>query len=84
MPEDKSEVLRVDMEVGLPDLLDGPIKRADGTVFSAGDKVRHKEIGVGTVVRICQYQTVGLALYIDFVNGQDEIIGIDHLEKVEL
>lgn len=50
-----------------------------------GQQVRNAsgDMGVGTIVRICQYQTVGLALYVDFANGLAKIIGIDYLEKVK-
>lgn len=83
MTEDqKPEVLEVDIYVRLPDLIDGPIKRSDGVEFQIGDNVRHSEMGVGKVMRICQYQTVGLALYVEFETGKDKIIGIDFLEKL--
>jgi hypothetical protein len=85
MPDDKQpEVLQVDMHVRLPNLLDGPIRRADGVEFKVGDKVRHSDLGIGNVVRICEYQTVGLALYIDFENGKDKIVAIDFVEKIQV
>lgn len=83
MPDNnESEVLHVEMEVRLPDLLDGPVKRADGLEFRVGDKVRHQQLGVGKVVRICQYKTIGVGLYVDFETGEDEILSIDFFEKV--
>jgi hypothetical protein len=78
----ESEVLHIEMEVQLPDILDGPVERADGVVFKVGDTVRHQQFGIGKVVRICQYQTIGVGLYIDFDSGEDEILSIDFLEKV--
>lgn len=83
MTEDqKPEELQVDMYVRLPDIVDGPVKRADGVEFKIGDKVRHSEMGVGKVVRVCRYQTVGLALYVEFETGKEKIIGIDFLEQL--
>ncbi|MBA4076835.1 MAG: hypothetical protein C0508_17470 [Cyanobacteria bacterium PR.023] len=84
MPDDNNaEVLKADMYVRLPKLLDGPVTRSDGVEFRVGDSVRHPEMGDGKVVRICAYQTVGLALYVDFESGKDKIIAVDFLEKVD-
>lgn len=78
---DESEMLHVEMEVSLPGIIEGPVKRTDGVVFRVGDTVRHQKFGIGKVVRICQYETIGFGLYIDFDSGEDEILSIDFVEK---
>lgn len=80
---DESEVLHVEMQVNLPDIIEGPVERTDGVVFEVGDTVRHQQFGIGKVVRICQYETIGVGLYIDFDSGEDEILSIEFVEKVK-
>ena len=80
---DESEVLHVEMEVTLPDIIDGPVKRSDGVMFGEGDTVRHQQLGIGKVIRICQYKTIGVCLYIDFDSGIDKILSIDFVNKVD-
>lgn len=80
---DESEVLHVEMEVTLPDIIEGPVKRTDGVIFGVGDTVRHHQFGIGKVIRICQYETIGVGLYIDFDSGEDEILSIDFVDRVD-
>lgn len=84
MTNDKESVpIQLEMEVCPPTFLKGPVQRADGTLFAEGDSVSHEDLGVGVVVRIGAYNSVGVCLYVEFESGQDEIIGIDFLEKLK-
>jgi hypothetical protein len=58
-------------------------QRQDGVVFGVGDTVSHQQFGIGKVFRICQYESIGVGLHIDFDSGQDEIISIDFVQKVK-
>jgi len=73
--EKKSDIPSFEMVIELPEILKEPLRLADGTVLSEGDRVEHSQFGTGTIVRIWRYQDVGTCLYIDFgSNVKEEIL----------
>lgn len=78
----ESAPAQFEIKMRLPTIMSGPVQRADGTLFAEGDRVSHEDLGDGVVVRICAYDSVGVCLYVQFESGEDEIIGIDFLEKI--
>lgn len=79
--EKKSDAPRFDMEIKLPLIVPGPVKSSNGTSFSVGDTIHHPVHGKGQLIRIADYEDVGLCFYIEFENGDNEIIGIDFVSK---
>lgn len=76
-----SDIPRFDMEIKLPHIVPGPVKSSSGTSFSVGDTVHHPDHGKGQLIRIADYEDVGLCFYIEFENGDNEIIAMDFVSK---
>ncbi|MBX3151885.1 hypothetical protein KF728_17135 [Candidatus Obscuribacterales bacterium] len=68
------KVPQVEMEMQLPDILDGPLELENGVTLNEGDMVEHAELGKGKILRIWTYTTLGTCLYVDWgANGKQEV-----------
>lgn len=83
MAEDqKSEIPQFEMEITLPRILKTPLQMEDGTIYWEGDRVKHAEFGIGTIVRVWTYESIGTCLYIDFGNNLKKEIHPSFVKKV--
>lgn len=83
MTDDQEPVVpQFEMEITLPTILEDPVRLQDGTVLQVGDSVEYPEIGVGKILRIWCYESIGTCLYIDFGGGVKEEIHPDFVRKV--
>jgi hypothetical protein len=70
----KQNIPQVEMEMQLPDILDGPLVLENGVTLNEGDTVEHSELGKGKILRIWTYTTLGTCLYVDWgANGKKEV-----------
>ena len=77
-----NNVPKFEVELKMPQFVEGSIESEDGTVLSIGDKVSHEEMGLGTIGRLLLSQEHGFLAYIRFDNGDEEIIGVNFLKQV--
>ncbi len=82
MTDEQEEPLIVEMEIKLPKILKDPIVLDDGKLLAIGDKVEHRDYGIGVVVRLSCSKKLGNLVYVDFESGKDEIVGAAYLKKV--
>jgi|GEM_PF-1750386 len=83
MTDDQEAVVpQFEMEITLPTILEDPVRLQDGTVLQVGDSVEYPELGVGKILRIWCYDSIGTCLYIDFGGGVKEEIHPDFVRKV--
>lgn len=73
----------IEINLLLPDILEGPVELPSGGIVAVGDKVEHAELGVGEVIRIGTYHDhVGILLFCDFPDNPSQTIGIAFVKKV--
>jgi hypothetical protein len=77
-----NNVPKFEVELQMPQFVEGSIESENGTVLSIGDKVSHDELGLGTVARLLLSHEHGFLAHIRFDSGDEEIIGVNFLEKV--
>jgi hypothetical protein len=73
--------IKLEMEITLPVVVDGPAQMENGIVFSVDDAVSHPDFGLGRIVRFGEYEQLGLVAYVDFGNLGHKEIDIYYLEK---
>ncbi len=83
--EEKPEMPGIEMEIKLPRILPSPITLADGSRLAVGDLIEHATFGKGTIVRLALYEDEpkGPFVYVDFENGEDEIIDAYFVRKLD-
>jgi hypothetical protein len=70
-----------EIELQLPELLEGPVTLPNGDVIQVGDKIEHSDFGVGEVYRIATYHdNLGILLCVDFPNGDEKMLCLEGKE----
>lgn len=80
--DESNQVTEIDMVVEMPRIIDGPIVLADGTTLSIGDRVEHKNLGTGTIIRLFEYRELGPGVFVDFGNDVQKQIGAGFVKKL--
>jgi|EBPBiocorrection_1091918.scaffolds.fasta_scaffold40566_3 hypothetical protein len=75
--------IELEMQITIPDVVDGPVQLENGRVFSVNDSVRHPDFGLGRILRFGEYEQLGLVAYVDFDSLGKKEIDIYFLEKVD-
>jgi hypothetical protein len=73
--------MKLEIEITLPVVVDGPEQLENGKVFSVDDAVLHPDFGQGRIVRFGEYEQLGLVAYVDFGNLGHKEIDIYYLKK---
>ncbi|MBX9938107.1 MAG: hypothetical protein K2Y32_02580 [Candidatus Obscuribacterales bacterium] len=72
-----------EIDVEMPEHLDGSVTLPDGDVASIGDSIEHKKFGVGLIYRIATYHDhLGTLLCVEFPNNFHKMLCLDVVKKV--
>lgn len=72
-----------EIELELPELLEGPVRLASGELVDVGDSVIHPSFGVGKIYRVITYHDAhGVLLCVEFPNGEEKMLGLKLVKKV--
>lgn len=73
----------IDVDVEMPEHLEGPVTLPNGDIVSIGDAVQHKKFGVGLVYRIATYHNdLGVLLCVEFPDNLHKMLCLDVVNKV--
>jgi len=79
---EQSQYFEIDVE--MPEHLEGPVTLPDGDTVSIGDSVQHEKFGVGSVYRIATYHDhLGILLCVEFPNNFHKMLCLDVVKKVK-
>lgn len=71
-----------EIELEMPEHLDGPVQLPNGDLVDVGDKVEHRTFGIGEVFRIATYHDhLGILLCVEYPNGDDRMLCLDVVKK---
>lgn len=73
-----------EIDLDLPEHLDGPVQLPNGELVNIGDWIEHPDCGVGKVYRIATYHDhLGILLCVEFPGNVHEMIGLRFVKKVQ-